>query len=144
MLKLYRNQNGRVTHYHGTRGEQKQHSYDKELGESESLRRVLKSAAESGYQPLGSDGHEMVLVEYKIDGFGTAADLKKRHDLQDHLDETLGWTGLGKVDGGSIGSGTMEVCCFVVDVEVAMRVIAEDLRRTKFGDYSRIYAEGAG
>src|SRR5262249_42675093 len=53
----------------------------------------------------------------------------------------LGWTGLGNCDGGSIGSGTMEVCCFVVDFKIARRVIEDDLKNTKFADYSRIYDE---
>lgn len=55
----------------------------------------------------------------------------------------LGWTGLGHCDGGSIGSGTMEVCCFVVDFEIGRKVIAADLKGTKFDDYTRIFDEGA-
>lgn len=72
---------------------------------------------------------------------GTPEDVDKRYELQERMDETLGWTGLGHCDGGSIGSGSMEVCCFVVDFEVAKRVIAEDLKGTEFEDYSRIYDE---
>ena len=41
------------------------------------------------------------------------------------MDEVLGWTGLGHTDGGSIGSGTMEVGCVVVDFEIAKKVIEE-------------------
>ncbi len=37
----------------------------------------------------------------------------------------------------------MEVCCYVVDFKIAKRVIADDLKKTKFADYSRIYDEGA-
>jgi len=58
------------------------------------------------------------------------------------MNETLGWTGLGACDGGSIGSGSMEVCCFVVDFNAAKQVIEADLEGTEFGDYSRIYDEG--
>jgi hypothetical protein len=57
------------------------------------------------------------------------------------MNEVLGWTGLGHCDGGSIGSGTMEVCCMVVDVDIATRVIESDLKNTEFEDYSRIYEE---
>jgi hypothetical protein len=63
------------------------------------------------------------------------------HELEDRMNETLGWTGLGNCDGGSIGSGTMEVCCFVVDFKIAKHVIEEDLKNTRFADYSRIYDE---
>jgi hypothetical protein len=57
------------------------------------------------------------------------------------MNETLGWTGLGNCDGGSTGSETMEVCCFVVDFKTAKRVIEEDLSESKFSDFKRIYAE---
>jgi hypothetical protein len=57
------------------------------------------------------------------------------------MSETLGWTGLGHCDGGSIGSGTMEVCCFVVDFELAKQVVEKDLADTEFADYTRIYNE---
>jgi hypothetical protein len=35
----------------------------------------------------------------------------------------------------------MEACCFVVDVDIAKRVIADDLKGTPFSDYSAIFAE---
>ncbi|WP_201778926.1 hypothetical protein [Rhodopirellula islandica] len=57
------------------------------------------------------------------------------------MNETLGWTGLGHCDGGSIGSGTMETCCIVVDFEIAKRVIAADLAGTKFADFTQIILE---
>jgi len=41
--------------------------------------------------------------------------------------------------GGSIGSGTMEVGCRVVDFEIAKKVIQDNLKGTEFGDYSRIH-----
>ena len=74
---------------------------------------------------------------------GTAEDLEKRYRLQDRMDKTMGWTRLGSCDGGSIGSGTMEVCDFVVDFELAKTVIENDLRGTEFENYTRIYDEGA-
>jgi hypothetical protein len=73
---------------------------------------------------------------------GTTADLDKRHKLEAKLNETLGWTGLGMCDGGSIGSGTMEVC-LVVDFALAKSVIETDLQGTEFADFSRIYDEDA-
>jgi len=76
-----------------------------------------------GYGPVGEDDHARLLIEFKVDGMGTPEDVEKRTRLQSRMDETLGWTGLGRCDGGSIGSGTMEVCCFVVDFETARQVI---------------------
>jgi hypothetical protein len=49
----------------------------------------------------------------------------------------------GICDVGSIGSGTMEVCCFVVDFEIGRKVIEDDLKCTEFGYYTRIYDQNA-
>lgn len=70
---------------------------------------------------------------------GDAKDIEKRHRLEDRMNETLGWTGLGACDGGSIGSGTMEVCTFFVDFDVAKAVIERDLSGTEFENYTRIF-----
>lgn len=82
---------------------------------------------------------KILLIEYEIEGMGNVKDIDKRYDLEDRMNETLGWAGLGHCDGGSIGSGTMEVCCFVVDFEIAKDVIVKDLKGTGFGNYTRIY-----
>ncbi len=92
-----------------------------------------------GYAAFDEDKVAFLEVEYKIDGFGTDEDLDKRHRLEDRLNELMGWTGLGHVDGGSIGSGTMETGCIVVDFDIAKKVIEQDLKETEFGDYSRIF-----
>jgi hypothetical protein len=94
-----------------------------------------------GFAPVDPEDHSILLIEYAIDGFGTPSDLDKRHRLENRMNETLGWTGLGACDGGSIGSGTMEVCNFVVDFDIARQVIESDLQGTEFSDYSRIYRE---
>lgn len=124
----------------GERGEVKNIYSDasssfEEIGEAE-----LNDVLEKGYEEI--EDYDILYIEYKVDDMGTAEDLQKRHALQDRMDETLGGTGLGFCDGGSIGSGTMEVCCFVVDVEIALKVIREDLKDTEFNDYLRIYEEG--
>lgn len=68
--------------------------------------------------------------------------MKLRHELEDFLSERLGWTGLGHCDGGSIGSGTMEVACFVVEKEVSKSVVEKSLKVTKkFSKFNRIYFE---
>ncbi|MEI7728203.1 MAG: hypothetical protein WCO56_01450 [Verrucomicrobiota bacterium] len=101
---------------------------------------IEKKKAE-GYQEVSIEQHHVLMIEYAVQGMGTTTDLDKRHRLQERMDETLGWTGLGHCDGGSIGSGTMEVCCLVVDFDIAMEMIQADLRGTEFGDYARIFRE---
>jgi hypothetical protein len=94
-----------------------------------------------GFREIADEDHHVVLVEYAINGMGTPEDLEKRHRLQARLNETLGWTGLGHCDGGSIGSGTMEVCCLVVNFAIAARIIEADLRGSEFSDFTRIFRE---
>jgi hypothetical protein len=158
MLKLYKRIDG-VLHYHeawssgrtlyehygivGERGDNKRHPIAKGTDEEDAVLAVLRPAAEAGYQPIEPEDHATLLVEYAVEGMGSPMDLKKRHALEDRLTETLGWTGLGHCDGGSIGSGTMEVSCFVVDFDIAKRCIAADLAATEFSDFTRIYDENA-
>ena len=109
--------------------------------------RIIQTEADSrvheGFKTIDIDEHHVLIVEYAVDGFGGSLDLDKRHRLEDRMNETLGWTGLGHCDGGSIGSGTMEVCCYVVDYAIAKSVIESDLKETEFADYTSIYDEGA-
>ncbi|MEO0964926.1 MAG: hypothetical protein AAFY08_07380 [Planctomycetota bacterium] len=160
MLKLYLLENGTPVAYHeawvngskvvehwgqlGDRGESREHRIDKKLSEEDNVVQVLQPALNDGFKPIDLDDHAILLVEYSVEGMGSTSDLEKRHALEDRMNETLGWTGLGACDGGSIGSGTMEVCCYVVDFDTAKRAIEEDLAGSKFADFSRIYDEGAG
>ena len=107
------------------------------------IQKLITEKIEEGYGEIDEDELVTLLIEYEIDGFGTTEDLDKRHRLEERMNETLGWTGLGHCDGGSIGSGTMEVCCYVVDFETAKKVITDDLRRTEFENFKRIFDENA-
>ena len=123
----------------GQRGE------DKEVkgGLFSNFRKIVQKQIDEklneGYEEFEEDKVSFLEIEYKIEGFGTEKDLDKRQRLEGKLDEILGWTGLGHTDGGSIGSGTMEAGCIVVDFDIAKKVIEEKLKDTEFFDYSRIY-----
>ena len=125
----------------GTKGRTRYHERDPELSDEQNIKRILEPAVRGGYKQIDLEDHAMLLVEYAVDGFGTPDDIEKRYRLQDRLDETLGWTGLGHCDGGSIGSGTMEAACFVVDFAIAKEVVENDLRGTEFENFTRIYNE---
>jgi predicted DNA-binding WGR domain protein len=156
MHKLYRRIDG-VLRYHeawvagqeiiehwglvGERGETATHQLPTKVNKENAVLDVLKAASDNGYVSADEIGECALLIEYTVAGMGSAEDLKKRQTLEDRMNETLGWTGLGNCDGGSIGSGTMEVCCFVVDFEIARRVIEADLKGPGFGNFSRIYRE---
>lgn len=158
MLKLYRNANGRREYWEvwkdggvytvhwgelGTRGETREINASWLGSGKREVMREAEAQRAAGFAEIDGEQQVTLLVEYAVSGMGTGEDLDKRHELEDRLDETLGWTSLGHCDGGSIGSGTMEVCCFVVDFGLAKKVIADDLRGTEFGNYTRIYNEDA-
>ena len=123
----------------GQRGENKEVKSGLFSNFRKTVQKEIDEKLKEGYAEFNEDNLAFLEVEYKIDGFGTDEDLDKRHKLEEHLNELLGWTGLGHVDGGSIGSGTMEAGCMVVDFEIAKKVIEDNLKGTEFGDYSRIY-----
>ena len=104
-----------------------------------SVQKEIDEKIKEGYKERDDNEVSFLEIEYIIDGFGTEQDLDKRHRLEEKMDEVLGWTGLGNCDGGSIGSGTMEVGCVVVDFEIAKKVIADNLKDTEFANYSRIF-----
>jgi len=81
-----------------------------------------------GYQELPDDKLSQVVIQYPIVEMGTPEDLDKRYEVEHLMNQRLGWTGLGHCDGGDIGSGTMNVFCFVVDTDKATQCITEELR----------------
>jgi predicted DNA-binding WGR domain protein len=136
---------GELTHHWGQVGERGQmidRRLDSEQEPNQAILEALQPAIADGFQPIPMDEHSILLVEYVVEGIGNDQDLAKRHSLEDVLNELLGWTGLGACDGGSSGSGTMEVCCFVVDFSVAQRTIEKALTGTEYSNFNRIYEEG--
>jgi hypothetical protein len=107
------------------------------------IQKEIDKVITDGFQEADIDKQHTLLIEFKVDGMGTPEDVEKRTRLQGRMDSTLGWVGLGHCDGGSIGSGTMEVCCFVIDFDIAKKIITQDLKDTEFADYTRIFDENA-
>jgi predicted DNA-binding WGR domain protein len=126
----------------GDKGQTQEHELARSRKAAAAVDNILQNARARGFKELPLQAHRTLLVEYRIDGFGTETDLDKRHRLEDRMNQTLGWTGLGHCDGGSTGSNTMEVCCYVVDFAVAKSVVEKDLAGTEFGDFTRIFDEG--
>ena len=124
----------------GKRGEVREHSADPDLNDVENLEHVLAEPRANGFEPFPPDDHVTVVVEYPLKSRNSANDLARRHGVEDRVNELLGWTGLGVCDGGSIGSGTMEIFCIVVDAEVAMDVLRRNLTGAMTGGHSRIHA----
>ena len=152
MIKLYKRERGSLKYREawcedggilehwgtvGKRGRKKLHQFSKPCGGA-SLNEVLAPARARGYKQIPTDDQTRLSVEFDLSTWGSVDDVDKRHRLEARLNETLGWTGLGHVDGGSIGSGAMEVLCIVVDAEVAKSVITADLKGTEFEGFARL------
>jgi len=127
----------------GNRGEDKEVKSKLFLSFRKEIQAEINKMVNQGYQEIDLDDHYTLLIEFAVDGMGTDEDLEKRTRLQDRMNETLGWIGLGHCDGGSTGNGTMEVCCYVVDFSLAKAMIEADLTNTEFEDYTRICNENA-
>jgi len=155
MLKLYKRVDNEMLYWETWDKDEKtgiihwgivgQRGQDKEIksGFFSNFRKIIQKEIDQkfseGYAEFEEENYSFLEIEYAIDGFGTEKDLDKRHRLEEKLDSVLGWTGLGHTDGGSIGSGTMEVGCVVVDFDIARKVIEESLDNTEFANYSRIF-----
>ena len=159
MIKLYKQVDSEILYWETWDKDEKtgvvhwgiigQNGQDKEIKSGffsnfrkEIQKEIDKKIAE-GYDEIDGDDLFTLIIEFQVDGMGTPEDVEKRTRLQDKMDEILGWTGLGHCDGGSIGSGTMEVCCFVVNFDIAKKVIETKLENTEFVDYTRIFDENA-
>jgi len=105
----------------------------------------VDSSAE-GFKPIPATRLKGLLVIKEIQGLGTPGDLQRLHALEDFLNGVTAWRGLGHCDGGSIGSGSMEAFCLVVDYGVAAKAIEHELANSQFSDFvvSRIPGEGQG
>src|SRR6266511_2253886 len=99
-------------------------------------RREVTAMAEQrrseGYNEVPEEELARVILQYRIDGFGTVADLERRHQVEDLMNKRLGWTGLGRCDGGDIGSGTMNIWCLVMNPDTAVPVIIRELEQSGY------------
>lgn len=104
--------------------------------------RILAPARAAGFTEISEADGSVLLVEYQLQGGDDDEAMDKRQDLEERLNEILGWTGLGYCDRGRSGTETMAAECFVVDVDLAMQIITDALSEDDyFRDYSRIYKE---
>lgn len=85
-----------------------------------------------GYREIEEKDHVAVVVQYRINGWGTEDDLRRREMVQRLVDHCLNWTGLGACDGSDWGSGTTNLFCPVVDRQLAVDVIVEALKRSGY------------
>ncbi len=102
---------------------------------------ILDPARALGFAELEDSAYQTLIVEYRFGQAWTRDDDDKQSALEDALTEVLGWTGLGACDGIKHGPDGLEMCCRVLDVDLAQTAIIGALADTEFSDYSRFYQE---
>lgn len=120
----------------GERGQTHQYPASTAGDQRKILKELKTKAAAMGFKPIPLSRHTAVIVQRSIDGMGTVEDVDERHALEDFLNEETGWLGLGHCDGGSIGSGSMESYCYVVDAKLARAALARELAKSRFSAFS--------
>jgi len=123
----------------GNRGEQREHAAPTDASADRVLKKLKQAARNDGYRPISPKKMKMLIVEYRVVDFGSQRDLERRHALENYFDEMIGWLGLGHLDGGSIGSGSMDVALLVVDFDIARKAIEWATRGKDAGEFNRIY-----
>jgi hypothetical protein len=106
----------------GDRGEQSETNDIKSVEHEIAMRRA------DGYSER--ENLPQLVLQYRLEGWGNTVDIDRRDRIEGLMNEALGWTGLGHCDGGDIGSGTINVFCFVVDAQLGLACILEALNGT--------------
>lgn len=138
-----------------------------ETGETEEVKlrifekaeKVMKKLAEEklneGYEHLDEEELIELVVQYPYEESQMKEALDGRHNVEDLMNECLGWTGNGFCDGGDIGSGTTNVVNYVIDAKKALKTITIELSNNnllekakiaylgKDEEYVCLYPEGA-
>lgn len=102
------------------------------INPNDTIRSEAKPVRAAGFRPLKQSHLFSIVIQYKINGHGSTADLDKRVAVEELMNNRLGWTGLGHCDGGDIGSGTTNVFCYVADAKIAESVIVRELKARGF------------
>jgi len=75
-----------------------------------------------------------VVIQYRVEGHGTMQDHDRRVKIETLLEEFLGETDLGYLDGGDIGSGTANIFCFLKPGRKGTEAIIQTLRKNGYLD----------
>lgn len=116
----------------GERGESQSVPLKRDESSEKLIEREANKYRADGYRELQEGEEYTVIVQYRVEGWGTPEDLAKRHTIEDLFNEVLGWTGNGNCDGGDIGSGTLNIFCPVVNPYLASQAMVEELRKNGF------------
>lgn len=123
---------GIVTVHHGVVGDTGESRDIRVSGERDAASIIDEEAAaprRDGFCELPADKQISFVIQYRLNTWGSAEDLDQRYAVEHVMNECLGWTGNGHCDGGDIGSGSINIFCFVVDPQIAAKSAVERLRK---------------
>lgn len=84
-----------------------------------------------GYVEIPLEDHHWVVVQYKLETWGSPEDVDKAGRIEKLFNERLGWTGNGKCDGNDIGGGTLNILSVVVDPFLGAAALVDELRKKR-------------
>jgi hypothetical protein len=114
---------------------------------------VIALAAEKprgkGYAEVPTEEQYQVVVQYRLETWGSVEDLDKAQEIEHLFNECLGWTGNGFCDGNDIGSGCLNIFSVVVDPQLAAQAMIAELHKhelldgavvaARFGEEYRVF-----
>lgn len=116
--------------------------YEIELYPFQRVEKEMKELADEhladGYKELDEEELIEFVLQYDYAENQLEEALEKRHQVQEIMDEALGWSGNGYCDGGDIGSGTINIFTFVIDVDKALQTTLEELKNQQLSDGVKI------
>lgn len=115
----------------GDAGERRVHPIPPGSDEDQVMEAILRPVSMKGFKEVDEDELVRVHVGQARTGDGDDADLEKRHELEDQLDDLLGDTGLGHCDGGELTSDSVVAYCFVIDSGIAGEVVGNSIDELK-------------
>ncbi|WP_088292303.1 hypothetical protein [Bacillus mycoides] len=105
--------------------------YEIELYPFQRVEKEMKELADEqlagGYKELDEEELIEFVLQYEYTDDQLEEALEKRQQVQEIMDEVLGWSGNGHCDGGDIGSGTINIFTFVIDVDKALETTLDEL-----------------
>jgi predicted DNA-binding WGR domain protein len=142
MLKLYKQEKGIIFYWEAWEDEDEITVHWGELGQTgeiisiplnefEPPEAAIKKEAEKPYsqgfiEVKQEDLYELI-IQYPVEGMGVPEDIETAYQLEELMNDCLGWTGNGYCDSNDLGEGTMNIYCYVVNPKLALKPILEEL-----------------
>lgn len=82
---------------------------------------------DQGYDEPDVEAMVPLVIQYPLEGKGTAHDYERRDACEELCTDILGWTGNGEVEGGETKPGRMNVFLHVMDADIAVSTLVEAL-----------------